>query len=455
MDIAPAAAAVASGSDSICFRGDASPDGLKNRCSSHGGNLDFLTRRSGHLKNQNNRSNHNINNELNTSFESWGGNSSHHDKHRYRNLTNHVQNSTVVSTKDAFVIGMFVFALIQMFCWTQLILPHHSAAIESISRTEMKANISPQEPQLTFHNSSHYIPIFYNLFVNNASDVDRVYDIVTQQLAFRNPHVHYPIYVNTIGYDLYQQSSSYTMLNDFIHMQHYNDANEKVTLQSLWEYCQNNTDQKVVYLHSKGSYSNTLENEQLRTFLTAGALSVDCRQLESFHCNVCSSRFSPLPHPHTSGNMWLAECHYVQRLQPPVNFAAKMRAFKHKGSPACTGRMRWAAEHWIHSHPTVQPCDLYTDATFLFNYEHLPSAQEVISAVASANTHSKLLPPFFELRPAPRFDLATFVKATSGVCNGTGGGTLTDRLEEYTKLYKERPDDTWWGWKFWGQQALP
>ena len=30
-------------------------------------------------------------------------------------------------------------------------------------------------------------------------------------------------------------------------------------------------------------------------------------------CDVCSLRFSPLPHQHVSGNMWLARCSYVER----------------------------------------------------------------------------------------------------------------------------------------------
>lgn len=32
---------------------------------------------------------------------------------------------------------------------------------------------------------------------------------------------------------------------------------------------------------------------------------------------ICSSRMSPLPHPHTSGNMWLAKCDYISQLIDP------------------------------------------------------------------------------------------------------------------------------------------
>jgi hypothetical protein len=287
------------------------------------------------------------------------------------------------------------------------------------------------------------IPVFYNLYIGNSTDVERVTTIATEQLAFRDLQAHHPVFVNSIGYN--------TTLPGTIQLNHYKTEGEKVTLQALWEYCHNHMEQKVVYLHSKGSFTNTPENAKLRIFLTAGALSQDCQNMpDDDSCNVCSSRFSPLPHPHTSGNMWMAECSYVAKLLPPATFAIKMRKFKDKGSPACTGRMRWAAEHWIHSHPGVKPCDLYTSSTFLHGYKRLPSPNEYM--VSSRKSKTKFLSPkLFSLAKAPRFDYDVF--AASKICESTGVGTLQDRLEEYEILYKDQPDETWWGWKFWNTSA--
>jgi hypothetical protein len=48
-----------------------------------------------------------------------------------------------------------------------------------------------------------------------------------------------------------------------------------------------------------------------------------------------------------------------------------------------------------------------------------------------------------ELAQAPRFDLIQYVKW--GKC-ALRGVYLYHRLDEYWRLYKEQPDDSWWGW---------
>ena len=50
-----------------------------------------------------------------------------------------------------------------------------------------------------------------------------------------------------------------------------------------------------------------------------------------------------------------------------------------------------------------------------------------------------------ELAPAPRFDLIQYVKWGKCALRGT---YLYPRLDEYWRLYKELPDDEWWGWNF-------
>jgi hypothetical protein len=390
-----------------------------------------------------------------------------------------------------FFIGISVVVIVQvMLCWrlsfptqnsTNTIISSYLSSSSTTSLSTKKTNLLQQQRSSDEHpdhssdnnNNNNNIPIFYNLYVANASDADRVFKFVTEQLSLRDPTIHYPIFVNTIGYNNNNNNNNRdgdftsklsTKISNVIHLQHYDDANEKVTLQALWEYCNkvtNNTSttkpassKKVVYLHSKGSYSSTEENEKLRWFLSLGALSKECSRISSLPstlpCNVCSSRFSPIPHPHTSGNMWLADCYYVSKLLPPINFATRMRAFKHKGTPACTGRMRWAAEHWIHSHPTVKPCDLYNNRSFLFNYENLPDLRGKTTTMVSNNNNDDdddNDKDIFTLQSAPRYDLSTF--SATGVCNKTGVGTLHDRLEEYQKLYHLEPDSSWWGWRFW------
>ena len=96
----------------------------------------------------------------------------------------------------------------------------------------------------------------------------------------------------------------------------------------------------------------------------------------------------------------------------------------------CIGRGRYAAEHWIHSHPSIAACDLYKDPGYVWNYKGVPS-----------HDFEK------ELRAAPRFDLAAY--KIEGQCphGDIWGLNLDDRLVEYQSLYGEQPSESWWGWK--------
>jgi hypothetical protein len=195
------------------------------------------------------------------------------------------------------------------------------------------------------------IPVFYNLYVANASETSRVLDIVSEQRSFLRPE-HKPFFIQSMG-------KVELKIPDTTVLGHRAKGTEMVSLHSLWNFCTHNTEiEKVVYLHSKGSSRASQANEDLRKFLTVGALSEECASVDPDTCNVCSSRFSPLPHPHTSGNMWLARCDYVRKLIDPYDFEERMHEFTSnctaKGRESCDGRLRFSAEHWIHSHPSVK-----------------------------------------------------------------------------------------------------
>ena len=242
-------------------------------------------------------------------------------------------------------------------------------------------------PQLQISTTPTTIPIFYNLYISNVTDRLRVQTLMADQLALRDPTVYGPLYVTTVGgYNPANVSSSSSSsdtnentnknssaflesfvfgatrtknhnsrkhnqqpqqvpprsrrsISDYHHLGHYATGNELLSLQALWDYCQPPSEDNpeaeyeyddprlVVYLHSKGAYTDTLQNTKLRYFLTATALSDDCRQglvqgggggaattgipiatqttaSNAQHesspprCNVCSGRFSPLPHPY-------------------------------------------------------------------------------------------------------------------------------------------------------------
>jgi hypothetical protein len=282
------------------------------------------------------------------------------------------------------------------------------------------------------------IPVFYNLYVHaNATEAEiaRVKTVVFDQLANLKP-IHHPVYVHSIGRKL--------LIPNTILLQHHETAGETVTLHSLWNYCKKNIDSKVVYLHSKGSFHPTQENELFRPFLTAGALSAECASLPE-NCNVCSTRFSPYPHPHTPGNMWLARCEYVSKLLDPLQLDERMHEIPKVRARAVDVRFqsmmgvaRFASEHYIHSHWAVQPCDLYTNPNYVHGYTGIPDRIEETD---------------FQLKLAPRFPWTKYIppfwRRTRRYTN------LAHRLEEYQVLYNETPDETFWGWRMdaWLSQA--
>jgi hypothetical protein len=263
------------------------------------------------------------------------------------------------------------------------------------------------------------IPVFYNLFVNSSSDIPRVKGIVQEQMAL--VRVKHRVFVQSIGTPM---SIPNTTL-----ISHHDQASEMVTLDSLWNYCRKNRRQKVIYLHSKGSFHPHILNDVLRMFLTRGALSKECANLP-FTCNVCSSRMSPVPHPHTPGNMWLARCNYVSKLLAPRALQVAMNNVTETQS-SCRGTGRYAAEHWVYSHPAARPCDLYTDPAYTWAYKPVPEGD-----------FRK------ELKPAPRFSLETYDK--KGECK-KDGLLMQQRLEEYQMLYQTAPTDAWWGWDSFGR----
>ncbi|GKY91578.1 hypothetical protein MPSEU_000129700 [Mayamaea pseudoterrestris] len=276
------------------------------------------------------------------------------------------------------------------------------------------------------------VPVFYNLFVANESDSERVRQLVDDQLSALLPE--HSVYMHSIGYPL--QIPNVTLL------QHHDDGDEVVTLHSLWQYCKVQPNSKVIYMHSKGSFHSTPENEQLRRFLTAGALSEECLHLPDT-CNLCASRMSPVPHPHVPGNMWLARCQYIRRLIDPLVFQEEMRSVtyipKHTKRLHCYGIGRFAAEHWVLSHPANRPCDLSDDSSFSYGYNAIPPS--------NFKKQLKMAPRFAHEFYSPLDTRRVRVVRGKPVSSLPIGSSRNDRLIEYQQLYNETPSKDWWGWK--------
>jgi len=221
-------------------------------------------------------------------------------------------------------------------------------------------------------------------------------------------------------------------------------GDEGDTLQELHAYCTKNPQDSVIYVHSKGSFHDRPENAPLRQLLTNAVFSDACANMttDSNSCNVCSARFSPAPHWHTPGNMWIAQCSYIQNLIPPKSFAAHVddvverarQRWRWKApSLPYVGQERFAMEHWVHTHPHVNPCDVVTTRDWAWGYSSIPTSGT------------------FEQARAPRFPRKVYRCIGHGHTQYAG---LAYRLFELSVLYNASPTADSWVWDFYPEEDI-
>jgi len=261
------------------------------------------------------------------------------------------------------------------------------------------------------------IPVFYNVFSSPAK-VSLSKSIVKEQISLLL--LNHELFVRSIGVPF--------KINNATLLRHDSEGDEAGTLNLLWQHCRKHTTDTVVYIHNKGSFHKSRANNKLRKFMTRGALSQACMNMP-LTCNVCSSRMSPFPYPHTPGNMWAARCEYIQKLIDPLAFAAKMNVVRDElcKNCSCFPIGRFSSETWVYSHANSMPCDVSAAESFSWSYDGIPEGNFEI-----------------KMEPAPRFERKMYEKK---YCQKTGG-SAEYRLFEYQALYNETVGKSWWGWKF-------
>ncbi len=241
---------------------------------------------------------------------------------------------------------------------------------------------------------------------------------------------------------------------------------EPDTLHLLHDHCLQHPKDVVLYLHTKGLFHQTPENEIQRKDQTRSLSSFACLQsmrgaheksgiwetinasgapLSGLRGNACGMRFSPSPHFHFPGNMFWARCDYVQNLMDPIPFEPKMTMMQEyvypgawfKKTPSALGIERFSAEHWIGSHPSLRAVDLMPgnagkDGSF-FNagYAELPET-----------AHS--WDPTPSLIPRSDVNPEEYVKTGFFQIMLQHGVYVDTRIKEYTDLYGSHALDQEW-----------
>ncbi|KAL3783743.1 hypothetical protein HJC23_004862 [Cyclotella cryptica] len=196
------------------------------------------------------------------------------------------------------------------------------------------------------------------------------------------------VYYNLIGKSVHPD-----VMNAFCHALHprlecrmtgyYEDGTEAVTLQDIHDFCydvggKSDKDVRVTYIHNKGSYHSSAANNNWRREMTNAVLHPQCLSPPDDQCNVCGTDFYTRFAFMFPGNMWTAKCSYVRNLLPPeeggeydikktesIEKFLKMRLYGALDSTLMEDRLdyfglgRYKWEHWIGSHPSIQPCEMH------------------------------------------------------------------------------------------------
>jgi hypothetical protein len=151
--------------------------------------------------------------------------------------------------------------------------------------------------------------IFYNVYISKDSDkeeLERSLAIVDDQMeqvgaSYAASHKNKPVNVffNTVGKrGVLDNAYMALVCSDrsnirCIHMDHYDEGYEEVTLQRVYDYCQTHQEpgQKIVYMHNKGSYHSNGENHWWRRHMTMAVTDEKCLNPANNTCNTCGLVF--------------------------------------------------------------------------------------------------------------------------------------------------------------------
>jgi hypothetical protein len=249
------------------------------------------------------------------------------------------------------------------------------------------------------------------------------------------------------------------------HMEHYDEGFEQVTLQKVHDFCSIHKDHRVVYLHTKGAYHTRPVNEGWRRHMTAAATSTDCLAPPNNTCNLCGWVYYPFWASFMPGNIWTAQCSYIQQLLPPKEYEQKqrhlvkeilimrvlesfsMRMFPRKDGSNLKmdlyGLNRYADEHWVGSHPAVVPCDVAGSVDLAVLWSNQQQQQQQTRSNFSMAPREAVDAKWLTSRPHNTQSILKKEKNRIQEYYFLGG-----RLFLWIGLYNQVPSESSWVWKW-------
>jgi hypothetical protein len=259
------------------------------------------------------------------------------------------------------ILSLVLFAIAVLSTW-----PAENIPVACNRFTHCEPNISIQQPTVGF----------YHLWLpNDIAQLDRLRALLNVQCGIiaisaaiaETPIIFVKIISESEPLRLHAEALLYRRLTLpwlSLRIEHISTVmeTEEYTLNSVNSYCRNpnNTKHFVWYIHDKGAFHGTPENERLMPVATGFALGAGCQdQVKNKGSDLCGMRWVRYPHSHfAASNMWIARCSYIARL-PNVSEANRRRCSGERGliypngtlalntDPWVIGCGRFASEHWI------------------------------------------------------------------------------------------------------------
>ncbi len=253
----------------------------------------------------------------------------------------------------------------------------------------MKTEVTPDPYEMELSQEHPKHAVFYNVFVSpTEQDITIPGGIVLEQLqqigesyAASAGGLH--VYYNTVGNSILLEGSVADSIkakcNELgltcVHLAHYREGFEELTLQKVHEFCTAYPDRQVIYLHNKGSYTQEIKRDRWRRHMTRAVTDKLCLD-HMDECTTCGLLFQPVFTFFFPGNFFISQCSYVSRLIAPNEFEAKsdvmltsrpkeLMGVIYPETKVTRGEKRWAMEHWIGSHPSMIPCHVSTHPSIL------------------------------------------------------------------------------------------
>jgi hypothetical protein len=311
--------------------------------------------------------------------------------------------------------------------------------------------------------------IFYDLFAplgpgrNSAVAFSRSFVAVIQDTKIANTKLFITVIGDaSLALEYCEEMNNCRVVNRMI------QGDDKITLTDAFNYCRENLNSSITYLHSTGFASETEENTRspyVQHNIRALIQTQTCREsVQQGTCNVCSARVLPLPYFHYLGNMWTARCSYVKKLTQPNLFEGQMarvgEALRQdrdslnelfpcrEGSQDCVdfshmGMQSLSSQHWILSHPSVIPCDVLPNES--------GNVRQYNPDIHKSKTEGPQWMP--QLNVGPRYSLEESLKEES-LPKAAKWFSLRGRLFEWNILFGQIPPANSWIWEYYSRSSF-